>query len=210
MGAANHPEMDAGLPALLVLVCLLITLGIFLRCVPVQDYAEFPEQTWLIRRTICGLSVIAATTGTVFWIWAFVNCVDDGFDFGIISFAVAAVSASAGLKIAKGSDIGHAQAFTGCIAVSCAVPSVNYLIGAILEDGAWMIFYCIFGAVLWAVIAVWLGFASGRLVSMLGEESATLLDREGLFAPGGVDSESQNVQEQTYSTNNPPANPAYE
>merc|ERR1711981_730497 len=143
MGAANHPEMDAGLPALLVLVCLLITLGIFLRCVPVQDYAEFPEQTWLIRRTICGLSVIAATTGTVFWIWAFVNCVDDGFDFGIISFAV---------------------------------PSVNYLIGAILEDGAWFIFYCIFGAVLWGVIAVWLGFASGRLVSMLGEESATLLD----------------------------------
>merc|ERR1712086_233680 len=182
MGAAFAKMSDTGLPALIVLLCLMIVLPVvaFMGAIPkftgTTELAAASADELSARKNVLAHAIIVAGLSLVFWIWALFNTVSDDFDFGLISFLFAGVIAvTGGFSVARAGNSPRAiQIYKWLSVISGGLVCLNYGIAAFCVDPAWQIFYCLVGCVLWIFLAFWGGRSVWLLERSLNPEEQPL------------------------------------
>lgn len=117
-----------------------------------------------LRYEIMISSLIQVLVSLTFWIWALINCFNEGFDLGVISFMLPLFAGLYGYSTTRyiinpRNKVLKNWAFYGKIHYWLTLfghlfVSINYLLGALLSKDKEFVIYCIIFTILWLIIGI--------------------------------------------------------
>lgn len=108
-------------------------------------------------------AVIISLTSLFFWGWALLNCIDKGFDLGIVSFATTFLSSNYILMMQSDKQM-ISKLAQSIICGTHLFVALNYLLGVavsmLMDLGTSFMIYCAIFTVLWIQVAL----VGGKLI----------------------------------------------